>query len=190
MSILARKLTSPYATITTKMEFVPEVHQHSAGLIIYYDNMNYINLRNITAKRWERGQFPLLLWKMERRQNLSIQEKQWMMYRSISDWKSEGNIHSFIGGMMGNIIKRSASQLIPQSFLMSIVNMESLPEQWSASPVRIVLNTSITPISISLNMWQRKTARWSRNTLIVLRYIIIAVIQNCNYMPCHTISHG
>ena len=27
------------------MEFLPEVHQHSAGLILYYDNMNYINLR-------------------------------------------------------------------------------------------------------------------------------------------------
>lgn len=27
------------------MEFEPEVYQHSAGLIIYYDNMNYVNLR-------------------------------------------------------------------------------------------------------------------------------------------------
>lgn len=45
VSILARKLTSVYAVITTKMEFIPEVHQHSAGLILYYDNMNYINLR-------------------------------------------------------------------------------------------------------------------------------------------------
>ena len=45
VSILARKLTSVYATITTKMEFVPEIHQHSAGLILYYDNMNYVNLR-------------------------------------------------------------------------------------------------------------------------------------------------
>ena len=45
VSILARKLTSVYVTVTTKMEFVPEVHQHSAGLILYYDNMNYINLR-------------------------------------------------------------------------------------------------------------------------------------------------
>lgn len=45
VSILARKLTSVYAAITTKMEFIPEVHQHSAGLILYYDNMNYINLR-------------------------------------------------------------------------------------------------------------------------------------------------
>lgn len=45
VSILARKLTSVYARITTKMDFHPEVHQHSAGLILYYDNMNYINLR-------------------------------------------------------------------------------------------------------------------------------------------------
>ncbi|MFR8598412.1 MAG: glycoside hydrolase family 43 protein [Clostridioides difficile] len=45
VSILARKLTSVYARITTKMGFYPEVHQHSAGLIMYYDNMNYINLR-------------------------------------------------------------------------------------------------------------------------------------------------
>ena len=45
VSILARKLTSVYATITTKMEFKPEVNQHSARLIMYYDNMNYIYLR-------------------------------------------------------------------------------------------------------------------------------------------------
>lgn len=45
VSILARKLTSVYATITTKMEFTPKVYQHSAGLILYYDNMNYIYLR-------------------------------------------------------------------------------------------------------------------------------------------------
>jgi xylan 1,4-beta-xylosidase len=45
VSILARKLTSLCARVTTKMEFHPEVYQHSAGLILYYDNMNYINLR-------------------------------------------------------------------------------------------------------------------------------------------------
>ena len=45
VSILARKLTSVYATVTTKMEFQPEVYQHSAGLILYYDNMNYVHLR-------------------------------------------------------------------------------------------------------------------------------------------------
>ena len=45
VSILARKLTSVCARVTTKMEFTPEIHQHSAGLIMYYDNMNYVNLR-------------------------------------------------------------------------------------------------------------------------------------------------
>ncbi|MDE7313983.1 MAG: glycoside hydrolase family 43 protein [Eubacterium sp.] len=44
-SILARKLTSLHAVATTKMEFVPEVYQHSAGLILYYDNMNFVFLR-------------------------------------------------------------------------------------------------------------------------------------------------
>ena len=44
-SLIARKLTSVYATVTTKMEFEPEVYQHSAGLTIYYDNMNNIFLR-------------------------------------------------------------------------------------------------------------------------------------------------
>ena len=50
VSILARKLTSVYARITTKMEFHPEVHQHSAGLILYYDNMNYLNLRKTRSE--------------------------------------------------------------------------------------------------------------------------------------------
>jgi xylan 1,4-beta-xylosidase len=27
------------------MDFTPDVYQHSAGLMIYYDNMNYINFR-------------------------------------------------------------------------------------------------------------------------------------------------
>lgn len=45
VSILARKLTSLKVCVTTKMEFSPKVYQHSAGLIMYYDNMNYIYLR-------------------------------------------------------------------------------------------------------------------------------------------------
>ena len=44
-SILCRKLTSLHAEITTKMDFEPEIHQHSAGLIMYYDNMDYLFLR-------------------------------------------------------------------------------------------------------------------------------------------------
>ena len=45
VSLLCRKLTSLKARITTKMHFEPEVFQHSAGLVIYYDNMNYAVLR-------------------------------------------------------------------------------------------------------------------------------------------------
>lgn len=49
-SLLARKLTSLHAVITTKMDFAPEVYQHNAGLVFYYDNMNYVWLR----KYWSR----------------------------------------------------------------------------------------------------------------------------------------
>lgn len=44
-SLLARKLTSLHAVITTKTDFAPEVYQHNAGLVFYYDNMNYVWLR-------------------------------------------------------------------------------------------------------------------------------------------------
>ncbi len=37
VSLLARKLTSVYATLTACMDFQPEVFQHSAGLVLYYD---------------------------------------------------------------------------------------------------------------------------------------------------------
>lgn len=43
-SILARKLTSVYAVITTKMDFTPLCYQHTAGLVLYHDNMNFIYL--------------------------------------------------------------------------------------------------------------------------------------------------
>lgn len=63
VSILARKLTSVYAQITTKMDFHPEVHQHSAGLILYYDNMNYLNLRKYRSETLK--QDALLVIRME-----------------------------------------------------------------------------------------------------------------------------
>lgn len=44
-SLVARKLTSVQAKVTTKLEFHPTVFQHSAGLAAYYDNMNYLFLR-------------------------------------------------------------------------------------------------------------------------------------------------
>jgi xylan 1,4-beta-xylosidase len=44
VSLLAKKLTSVYCTITTRLVFSPQVYQHSAGLVLYYDNMNYLYL--------------------------------------------------------------------------------------------------------------------------------------------------
>lgn len=44
-SLIARKMTSVVGTATTKMDFTPEIYQHYAGLIVYYDNMNYVFLR-------------------------------------------------------------------------------------------------------------------------------------------------
>lgn len=44
-SLLARRLESLNTEIETKMEFTPECYRHSAGLVLYYDNMNYIYLR-------------------------------------------------------------------------------------------------------------------------------------------------
>lgn len=45
VSLLARRLTDLQTRVTVRMDFHPLVYQHSAGLILYYDNMNYLYLR-------------------------------------------------------------------------------------------------------------------------------------------------
>lgn len=44
-SLVARKLDSLMRTITCRMEFTASVYQHSAGLALYYNNLNYIFFR-------------------------------------------------------------------------------------------------------------------------------------------------
>ena len=39
-SLLVRKLTSLHARVTTKLDFTPQSYHHTAGLVLYYDNMN------------------------------------------------------------------------------------------------------------------------------------------------------
>ncbi len=63
VSLVARKLTSVKAVIETKMEFTPEVYQHSAGLIMYYDNMNFIYLRKYYSQTL--GQSAIALLQLE-----------------------------------------------------------------------------------------------------------------------------
>lgn len=50
VSLLARKLTSVQARVTTKMEFHPETYQHTAGLVLYYDNMNFAYLYKYSSE--------------------------------------------------------------------------------------------------------------------------------------------
>lgn len=70
VSMLSRKLRSVHAEIMTRMEFEPETYQQSAGLILYYDNMNFAFLRKyysdtlgqpalsvLRIKNGERGEF-------------------------------------------------------------------------------------------------------------------------------------
>lgn len=45
VSLLAKKLTSVYAAFETSLCFTPTAFQHSAGLVLYYDNMNWLMLR-------------------------------------------------------------------------------------------------------------------------------------------------
>ncbi|MCH5208364.1 MAG: glycoside hydrolase family 43 protein [Oscillospiraceae bacterium] len=44
-SILARKLTGVKGAITTKLDFTPEIYKHSAGILLYYNNLNFVYLR-------------------------------------------------------------------------------------------------------------------------------------------------
>lgn len=44
-SIIARKLTGVCGTVTTKLDFTPEIYKHSAGLLIYYNEQNFVYLR-------------------------------------------------------------------------------------------------------------------------------------------------
>ena len=53
VSFIARKLTSVECTVTCKMDFSPKVYQHSAGLVIYYDHMDYIFLRKYYSQSLE-----------------------------------------------------------------------------------------------------------------------------------------
>ncbi|MDE6890814.1 MAG: glycoside hydrolase family 43 protein [Lachnospiraceae bacterium] len=55
VSVLARKLTSVHMVMTVKMEFEPEVYQHTAGIVLYYDNLNYLYLRKYYSETLRQG---------------------------------------------------------------------------------------------------------------------------------------
>ena len=45
VSLLARRLTGLQIQISTRMDFDPELPQHAAGLVLYYDNMDWFFLQ-------------------------------------------------------------------------------------------------------------------------------------------------
>jgi len=45
VSLLCRKLPSVNVEVSAGLDFNPEIYQHSAGLVLYYDNMNYVAIR-------------------------------------------------------------------------------------------------------------------------------------------------
>ena len=45
VSLLCRKLPSVNIIASAGLDFNPEIYQHSAGLVLYYDNMNYVAIR-------------------------------------------------------------------------------------------------------------------------------------------------
>lgn len=63
VSLLARKLTGFSARVTAKMDFHPEVPKHDAGLILYYDNMNFLYLRKYFSEAL--GRPAVLVQRME-----------------------------------------------------------------------------------------------------------------------------
>ncbi len=109
VSLLCRKLTSLKTRVTTKMHFEPEVFQHSAGLVIYYDNMNYAFLRKyyseslgsaaIMVQQLENGQ--RRQWLDERIAVDSLEDVYFRLNiegrRTFFEWSKDGEVYSKIG---------------------------------------------------------------------------------------------
>ena len=156
-SLLTRKLTSVYATVTTKMEFEPEVYQHSAGLTIYYDNMNNIFLRKyysqtlggsaISIVRLENGEKTEML-----DTRVAVEDKPIYFRLNIEAVALGSN-----GVMMARIGPRSVRISIPPRSLMNTASSVSSPALWSVLPSLMLRCMRRPPILISSIM--RRTKR-------------------------------
>ena len=108
VSLLARKLTSVHVRVTTKMDFAPEVFQHSAGLIMYYDNMNFILLRKYYSETLEQSAIAVLQVEngvrkeyLDTRTPVDEGELWFRLYvegrETWFEWSSDGNEYRKIG---------------------------------------------------------------------------------------------
>ena len=67
------------------MEFYPEVHQHTAGLVLYYDNLNYFYLRKYYSETLGQSALSVVLRRKRLRDRVSIELKDSDIGRSGPD---------------------------------------------------------------------------------------------------------
>lgn len=115
VSLLAKKLTSVYATITTKMDFSPEIYQHSAGLALYYDNMNYLFLHKTRDEASGAAQLAIIYMDNGERhddpQKICLTEG-----KSIWRWRLMAGRYSARGPWMAKNTSTSARSTTPRFF--------------------------------------------------------------------------
>ncbi|BCN30644.1 glycoside hydrolase family 43 protein [Anaeromicropila herbilytica] len=109
VSLVAHKLTTLHAIVTTKMDFKPEVYQQYAGILIYYDNMDYIMLRKTYSEKDDGSVIDLLRVKNGERIELleeavSVSDESIYFQIRIEDreteffWSMDGEEFHHIGG--------------------------------------------------------------------------------------------
>ena len=112
------------------MEFEPEVYQHSAGLILYYDNMNYVNLRKYYSETL--GSPALSVVQLEN--GTKTEYNDWRVPApGGAVWMRlyvEGRKIWFEWSADGEDYRKMARSLILQNSQMNTVSMENLPELW------------------------------------------------------------
>lgn len=108
-SLVASKLTSLHVLVTTKMDFKPEVYQHYAGILIYYDNMDYIILRKTYNEKKAQSVIDLLQVKNGERielleEAISVEDESIYFRLRIEGrnttfyWSMDGENYKQIGG--------------------------------------------------------------------------------------------
>lgn len=138
------------------MEYIPEMPHQSAGLIFYYDNMNYINLRKYYSETL--GQSALSIIHIENGEKAEMLDTRVAVEDVPVYMRVEvrGRKMQFMWSLDGKNIYQSVLYLMLRNFRMNTAGMVSLQEQWWVLPVRIESNTSITRISIFLNTRRNK----------------------------------
>ena len=128
-SILARKLTSVQATVTTKVDFTPLSYQHTAGLILYYDNMNFVYLYKYFSDTLNHSAISVMQVENGIKREFSGKDfcGRWTGHLdAVGGKRAENPVLS--GRWMEIPIKKSDHALILRNFRMSILSLVNLQE--------------------------------------------------------------